>query len=67
MVLTGVVEVHTVVKVVDAVDLEVEVVLKVEDPGEPEPEPEHPTRLDAMTMSSYQNVFAAEPYDSHPK
>jgi hypothetical protein len=27
----------------------------------------HPTRLEAMTMSSYQNVLVSPPYDSQPK
>jgi hypothetical protein len=44
-----------------------EVVLALEVVGPDDPPPEHPMRLEAMAMSSYQNVLAAEPYDSHPK
>jgi hypothetical protein len=29
--------------------------------------PEHPTRLEEMTMSSYQKVFGVPEYDSQPK
>lgn len=31
------------------------------------PPPEHPTRVELMTISSYQNVLVSPPYDSQPK
>ena len=41
-----------------------EVVLALEVVGPEEPPPEHPIRLDAIAMSSYQNVLVEPPYDS---
>jgi hypothetical protein len=31
------------------------------------PPPEHPTRVELITISSYQNVLLSPPYDSQPK
>jgi hypothetical protein len=58
-----------VTRVVEAFEVELafEVVLGLEVVGPEEPLPEHPIRLEAMAMSSYQNVLVAEPYDSQPK
>jgi hypothetical protein len=52
---------------VTRVVLALEVVLTLEVVGPDGPPPEHPMRLEVMAISSYQNVLAAEPYDSQPK
>ena len=44
-----------------------EVVLAFVVVGPVEPPPEHPIRLEAIAMSSYQNVLVDPPYDSQPK
>lgn len=58
-----------VTRVVDTfeVELGLVVVLALEVVGPVEPPPEHPIRLDAIAMSSYQNVLVEPPYDSQPK
>jgi hypothetical protein len=53
-----------VTRVVDT--FEVELAFVVVGPVEP-PLPEHPIRLEAIAISSYQNVLVAPPYDSQPK
>ena len=52
-----------VTRVVDAFDVE----LALEVVGPVEPPPEHPMRLEAIAMSSYQNVLVEPPYYSQPK
>lgn len=55
-----------VIDVVGEVDDVAEVDEEMDDVGEV-PVLVHPTRVDWIEMSSYQNVLASPPYDSQPK
>ena len=54
-------------RVVDWTTAEVVVLLGAALLEPPVPEPEHPTRDELTTISSYQNVLVSPPYDSQPK